>query len=282
MPIVVVGEGAHIVVDGFKRVRALKQLRSDVVLATAWDLDEADALVFERLMRVGEGDGALEQGWLLRELEVRFGQSQEELARRFDKSVSWVSRRLRGRAPTQSLIYVDLRPPTPARQSFRLARAVRRRRFRPRLLAVELLEVGCLSCFRLNPPRLPPTTVTAVALAPVVPCAEHEPSPAPPASVRHAVAPPCLDRRHASTCGFHTLFEKRMESPEKALSITARTITGSGLPSAHALTIRPRISACCLPMSASPRRHPITGYRARVPTNRNSHQGLEPTVTYRR
>ncbi|HUJ83159.1 MAG TPA: ParB N-terminal domain-containing protein [Candidatus Acidoferrales bacterium] len=94
MPIVVVGDGAHVVVDGFKRVRALKQLKSDIVLATAWDLDEADALVFERLMRVGEGDGALEQGWLLRELEVRFGQSQEELARRFDKSVSWVSRRL--------------------------------------------------------------------------------------------------------------------------------------------------------------------------------------------
>jgi ParB-like chromosome segregation protein Spo0J len=50
--------------------------------------------VLERLMRIGDGDGPLEQGWLLRELEARFGLSQEELARRFDKSVSWVSRRL--------------------------------------------------------------------------------------------------------------------------------------------------------------------------------------------
>ena len=90
------------------------------------------------------------------------------------------------------MIYVDPRPPTPARQSFRPARAVRRRRFRPRLLAVELLEVGCLSCFRLNPPRLPPTTVTAVALAPVVPYADHEPSPAPPASDGVPRAPTAL------------------------------------------------------------------------------------------
>ena len=94
MPIVVVGAGPHVVVDGYKRVRALKQLKSDTALATVWDLDEADALVLERLMRVGDGDGPLEQGWLLRELEARFGLSQEELARRFDKSVSWVCRRL--------------------------------------------------------------------------------------------------------------------------------------------------------------------------------------------
>jgi ParB family transcriptional regulator, chromosome partitioning protein len=92
--IVVVGAGAHVLVDGFKRVRALKQLKSDTALATAWDLGEADALVLERLMRVGDGDGPLEQGWLLRELETHFGLSQEEMARRFDKSVSWVCRRL--------------------------------------------------------------------------------------------------------------------------------------------------------------------------------------------
>ena len=33
-------------------------------------------------------------GWLLAELEQRFGYGLEELARRFDRSVSWVSRRL--------------------------------------------------------------------------------------------------------------------------------------------------------------------------------------------
>jgi len=94
-PVLVVPEGAGwVLLDGCKRVRALKALRHDTVRATAWDLPEADALVLERLMRHGEGDDPFEQGWLLRELKDRFGLSGEELARRFDRSPSWVSRRL--------------------------------------------------------------------------------------------------------------------------------------------------------------------------------------------
>jgi hypothetical protein len=38
--------------------------------------------------------GSSEEGWLLAELEQRFGYGLEELARQFDRSVSWVSRRL--------------------------------------------------------------------------------------------------------------------------------------------------------------------------------------------
>jgi ParB family transcriptional regulator, chromosome partitioning protein len=95
-PIVVVGtEGVHhVVVDGYKRVRALKRLKVDTVLAMSWELVEAEALLLERLMRASGADDVFEQGWLLRELEARFGLSHEELARRFDKSQSWVSRRL--------------------------------------------------------------------------------------------------------------------------------------------------------------------------------------------
>lgn len=96
LPIVVVaGEaGRHIVVDGYKRVRGLKALRQDTILATAWDLGELEALLLERLMRNAETDSAIEQGWLLKELCERFSLHHEELARRFDKSQSWVSRRL--------------------------------------------------------------------------------------------------------------------------------------------------------------------------------------------
>jgi hypothetical protein len=36
----------------------------------------------------------LEQGWLLAEMELRFGYSLDELGCRFDRSASWVSRRL--------------------------------------------------------------------------------------------------------------------------------------------------------------------------------------------
>lgn len=95
-PIVVVhGEGAgRVVVDGYKRIRALKQLKSDTVIATGWDLSELDGLVLERLMRAAKSDDVFEQGWLLQELKERFSLSLEELSRRFDKSKSWVSRRV--------------------------------------------------------------------------------------------------------------------------------------------------------------------------------------------
>jgi hypothetical protein len=64
------------------------------VEAIIWDMNEADALVLDRSMRFSEPETALEQGWLLAELERRFGYSLDDLARRFDRSVSWVSRRL--------------------------------------------------------------------------------------------------------------------------------------------------------------------------------------------
>src|SRR5436309_3453830 len=97
-PIVVIavsrGPGRYLVIDGYKRVAALEQLGRDTVEAVVWDMSEADALVLDRSMRFSEQETALEQGWLLQELERRFGYSLEDLARRFDRSVSWVSRRL--------------------------------------------------------------------------------------------------------------------------------------------------------------------------------------------
>ena len=93
-PIVVVeADVRFVVIDGYKRVRALRRLARDTVQATRWDLKEVEALLLERLMRV-PGEDALEHGWLLTELHERFGLSFDELARRFDKSKSWVSRRL--------------------------------------------------------------------------------------------------------------------------------------------------------------------------------------------
>ena len=94
-PIVVVVDGpSWVVVDGYKRVRVLRRLGQDVVRAMTWDLGEAEALLVERVMRAGEVGSALEQAWLLHELEVRFGLGRDELARRFDRTPSWVSRRL--------------------------------------------------------------------------------------------------------------------------------------------------------------------------------------------
>ena len=97
-PIVVVGAegeaGRYVVIDGYKRIAALQQLGKDTVEAVVWPLSEAEAVLLDRSLRLSEHETALEQGWLLHEMEQRFNYGLDQLARRFDRSVSWVSRRL--------------------------------------------------------------------------------------------------------------------------------------------------------------------------------------------
>jgi hypothetical protein len=83
-----------VVIDGYKRIAALEQLGRDTVEAVVWPMSEAAAVLLDRSLRLSEHETALEVGWLLAELEQRFGYRLDELARRFDRSVSWVSRRL--------------------------------------------------------------------------------------------------------------------------------------------------------------------------------------------
>jgi ParB family transcriptional regulator, chromosome partitioning protein len=97
LPVVVIAgadAGRYVLVDGYKRIRGLHHLGQDLVRATCWDLPEEEALLLGRLMRSAEGESVLEQAWLVRELQQRFGLSLEDLARRFGRSPSWVSRRL--------------------------------------------------------------------------------------------------------------------------------------------------------------------------------------------
>jgi ParB/RepB/Spo0J family partition protein len=84
----------YLVIDGYKRIAALQQLGRDTVEATVWAMREAEALLLDRTLRLSQQETALEQGWLLREMEQRYGYSLADLARRLDRSVSWVSRRL--------------------------------------------------------------------------------------------------------------------------------------------------------------------------------------------
>jgi ParB/RepB/Spo0J family partition protein len=96
-PIVVVAgasDGCYVVVDGHKRVRAARRLGQDTLRATVWPMEEAEALLLSRSLRAVEAESALEQGWLLAELQSSFGFGQEVLAQRFGRSQSWVSRRL--------------------------------------------------------------------------------------------------------------------------------------------------------------------------------------------
>jgi ParB/RepB/Spo0J family partition protein len=96
-PIVVVTAARsdrYLVIDGHKRVAALEQLGKDTVEATVWAMSDAEALLLSRALRFSPQESALEQGWLLAEMEQHFGYGLDELARRFDRSTSWVSRRI--------------------------------------------------------------------------------------------------------------------------------------------------------------------------------------------
>lgn len=94
-PIVVVrGNTTYVVVDGHKRVRCLKRLHHDRVAGVVWEMSEPDALIFVQTVHGEARASALEQGWLLRALHEAHDLRLPDLARRFDRSVSWVSRRV--------------------------------------------------------------------------------------------------------------------------------------------------------------------------------------------
>jgi ParB/RepB/Spo0J family partition protein len=95
IPIVVVPrDPAYVVVDGHKRVRCLQRLRRDTVHAMTWEMPEAEALIVRHVLQTDASVSAWEQAWLLRTLHEDHGLAFETLARRFARSVSWVSRRL--------------------------------------------------------------------------------------------------------------------------------------------------------------------------------------------
>jgi ParB/RepB/Spo0J family partition protein len=95
LPIVVVtAPSLYIVVDGHKRVRCLHLLHRDTVTAVIWDMAEGDALIFRHQLQTDGPTSVFEQAWLLRTLHEDHQFALDLLARRFDRSVSWVSRRL--------------------------------------------------------------------------------------------------------------------------------------------------------------------------------------------
>jgi ParB/RepB/Spo0J family partition protein len=94
MPIVVVSDARYVVVDGHKRVRCLHRLHRDTVAAVVWEMAAGEALLFRHLLQTEATDNVFEQAWLLRTLHEEHGLALDVVARRFDRSVSWVSRRL--------------------------------------------------------------------------------------------------------------------------------------------------------------------------------------------
>lgn len=95
-PVLVVrGENDRFVlIDGYARVDALRRLAHDVVEAAVLQLPEAEALVVAYQLDNTRQRSALEEGWLLQELRTHHGLALDDLARKLDRSKSWVSRRL--------------------------------------------------------------------------------------------------------------------------------------------------------------------------------------------
>lgn len=96
MPIVVAADKnfGHVLIDGYLRVKALKRLGEDMVLAQSCSKSEADALMDMIGGMQGRAWDVYEQGAILRELHLNHRMSGHEIARHLGKDVSWVSRRL--------------------------------------------------------------------------------------------------------------------------------------------------------------------------------------------
>ena len=86
--------GFYVVIDGHKRVRALKKLKRDVARAAVWEMSEEEALAVNYELSRSGGKNAVEEGWLVQALHDEWKWSLNRIGERLMKSKSWVSRRL--------------------------------------------------------------------------------------------------------------------------------------------------------------------------------------------
>lgn len=87
------GVGQWVLIDGYRRVAALRRAGHDTAQVERWNCDLAQALLRVLAVHAGRSFAPIEQALVLRELQG-MGLSQHELARRSGRDVSWVSRRL--------------------------------------------------------------------------------------------------------------------------------------------------------------------------------------------
>ncbi len=93
-PVIVVAAeepGRWVLIEGRKRVRALRRLKADAVKAVVWELAPAEALIAAYQLQDGSAWNALEEGWLVWELVRGGGLSFAEVSQRLKRSKAWVS-----------------------------------------------------------------------------------------------------------------------------------------------------------------------------------------------
>jgi ParB/RepB/Spo0J family partition protein len=83
-----------VLIDGYRRVSALKRLGRDTAQVQVWRCELAQGLLQALACAQARRLDPIEEALLLRELLEGFGLTQHELARRSGRDVSWVNRRL--------------------------------------------------------------------------------------------------------------------------------------------------------------------------------------------
>jgi ParB family chromosome partitioning protein len=86
--------GALVLIDGYRRLSALKRLGSDTALAQCWHCPVGAALAQMLAHSFSRSFDPMEEALMLRELIDSLGLSQREAARQCARDVSWVQRRL--------------------------------------------------------------------------------------------------------------------------------------------------------------------------------------------
>ena len=88
------GLNNYVLIDGYRRVKALLKLKRDTVKAAVLALSEKDALLLKHRLENQQRRSAIEEAWLLNELMETHHLSLGELSYKLNKSKSWVCRRL--------------------------------------------------------------------------------------------------------------------------------------------------------------------------------------------
>jgi ParB family transcriptional regulator, chromosome partitioning protein len=104
VPCIVVGwsdsseaDGAErlVLIDGYRRVAALRRLGRDTAVVERWPCDLAEAVLGVLARTQSRSFAAIEEALLLRELMQGLGVSQRDVGRRCGRDGSWVNRRLK-------------------------------------------------------------------------------------------------------------------------------------------------------------------------------------------
>ena len=88
------GADPRVLIDGYRRVAALRRLGRDTASVEQWTCGLAEAVLGVLARAQDRSFASIEEALLLRELVQGLGLSQHDLARRCGRDVSWVSRRL--------------------------------------------------------------------------------------------------------------------------------------------------------------------------------------------